>query len=109
MANWYSRSWYGSARSNYVRVKDRAAFRHWALSLPDVEIAERDGAFALLAMGADGGWPSFRDCEDEQNLDEEPIDLAAEIAAHLAPGEVCILQEVGADRIRHLSGSAWAV
>jgi hypothetical protein len=42
-------NWHGSARSNYVRVKDREIFMDWAQSLPDVEVVEQEGTFALLA------------------------------------------------------------
>jgi hypothetical protein len=100
-------NWNGSARSNYVRVKDRRTFMVWALSLPDVEVVEQEGAFALLVTGEDGGWPSFRSCDDRE--EDEAIDLAAEMANHLAPGEVCIFQQVGAEKLRYLSGSALAV
>jgi hypothetical protein len=96
-------NWIGSARSNYVRVKDREMFLSWAESLPDVEVVEQDGRFALLANGDEGSWPSFRNLEDPN----EEINLPAEMAAHLADDEVCVLQEVGADKLRYLSG--WAV
>jgi hypothetical protein len=102
-------NWYGSARSNYVRVKDRETFMDWAKSLPDIEIVEQEGTFALLATGEDGGWPSFRSREDQEDQGDEEIDLAPEIADHLAPGEVCIFQQVGAEKLRYLSGSAIAV
>jgi hypothetical protein len=102
-------NWNGSARSNYVRVKDRETFLDWAQSLPDVEVVEQEGTFALLATGEDGGWPSFRSRDDREDQDDEAIDLAAEIANHLAPGEVCIFQQVGAEKLRYLSGSALAV
>jgi len=102
-------NWSGSARSNYVRVKDRETFIDWAQSLPDVEVVEQECTFALLATGDDGGWPSFRSRDDREEQEGEAIDLAAEIANHLAPDEVCIFQEVGAEKLRYLSGSALAV
>ncbi len=102
-------NWHGSARSNYVRVKDREMFMDWAQSLPDVEVVEEEGTFALLATSEDGGWPSFRSRQDQEDQEDEAIDLAAEIADHLAPGEVCIFQQVGAEKLRYLSGSALAV
>ena len=96
-------NWYGSARSNYIRVKDREAFLEWAASLPDVEVVDRDERFALLVTG-DGSWPSFR-CDRE----DEEFDLAVEIVGHLAEGEVFIFQEVGAEKLRYLTGWAKAV
>jgi hypothetical protein len=57
----------------------------------------------------DGGWPSFRSRQDQEDQEDDAIDLAAEIADHLAPGEVCIFQQVGAEKLRYLSASALAV
>jgi hypothetical protein len=94
-------NWYGSARSNYVRVRDREAFLDWADSLPHVEVVDKGDMFALLVAG--DGWPSFRDGADEE------LDLATEIANHLAEGEVFIFQEVGAEKLRYLTGWAKAV
>jgi hypothetical protein len=102
-------NWNGSARSNYVRIKDREMFMNWAQSLYEIEVVEREGAFALLATVEDVGWPSFRSREGQEDVDDEAIDLAAEMADHLAPGEVCIFQQVGAEKLRYLSGSALAV
>jgi hypothetical protein len=101
-------NWYGSARSNYVRVKDVEAFNAWVATLPGVELVEKEGKFALLA-GRDndtGGWPSFRSASNDE---DEEIDLAAEIAAHLAPGEVFVYCECGAEKLRYLTGWATAV
>jgi hypothetical protein len=100
-------NWYGSARSNYVRVKNRETFLAWVQTLPGVEFAEKDDAFALL-VGRDsdgGGWPPSRFTGD---LDEE-IDLALEIAPHLAPGEIFVYCECGAEKLRYLTGWATAV
>lgn len=101
-------NWYGSARSNYVRVKDDEAFRAWVATLPDVNLVERDDTFALLVGRASdsGGWPSFRFGPEGE---DEEIDLAAEIAAHLAPGEVFVYCECGAEKLRYLTGWATAV
>jgi len=101
-------NWYGTARSNYVRVKDTEAFRAWVGTLPDVDLAEKEGAFALF-VGRDsdtGAWPSVRSGPDDR---EEDIDIDAEIAKHLAPGEVFIYCECGAEKLRYLTGWATAV
>lgn len=59
-------NWYGSARSNYIRVKDQETFLAWVDSLPNVEVVDKDDRFALLVKGdGDGSWPSLRwDRED---------------------------------------------
>jgi len=100
----------GYARSNYFRVRDEAAFLTWVETLPGVVARREDGSperFALLVEeGDDGGWPNWR--YDEEGEDEE-IDLHAELAGHLAEGEVAVLQEVGAEKLRYLVGYAVAV
>lgn len=101
----------GSARSNYFRVRDEAAFLAWVETLPGV-VARRDdedlSRFVLLVEeGDDGGWPNW--LYDEQAESEEEIDLHAELADHLAEGEVAILEEVGAEKLRYLVGYAVAV
>lgn len=99
-------NWYGTARSNYVCVRDREAFLAWVDTLADVTAIEKDGAFALFADTDDGGWPTFRDAGGDEVRE---IDLATEIAAHLASGEVFIFQEIGAEKRRYLTGWATAV
>ncbi len=96
----------GSARSNYFRVRDAAVFLDWVETLPGVVASREDeDRFVLLVEdGDDGGWPNWRyDGEDEE------IDLYAELAGHLAEGEVAVLQEVGAEKLRYLVGHAVAV
>lgn len=100
----------GYARSNHFRVRDEAAFLGWVETLPGVVARREDGnpeRFALLVEDEDdGGWPNWRRGELE---DEEDIDLPAELAGHLTEGEVAILEEVGAEKLRYLVGYAVAV
>jgi hypothetical protein len=100
-------NWYGTARSNYIEVKGDQAFCAWVLTLPNVELIRKEGKFALLVRGSgeSGGWPFFRVGPDG----DEEIDLAAEIAPHLAPGEVFIYCECGAEKCCYLTGWAKAV
>lgn len=99
----------GHARSNRFRVRDEAAFLGWVETLPGVVARREDGnpeRFALLVEdGDDGGWPNWRHDDGE----EEEIDLHAELAGHLAEGEVAVLEEVGAEKLRYLVGYAVAV
>lgn len=101
----------GYASSNYFRVRDVAEFLGWVETLPGVvvrkEYGDREG-FVLLVEDADGGgWPNWRYHEDME--DEEQIDLHAELAEHLAEGEVAVLEEIGAEKLRYLVGYAVAV
>jgi hypothetical protein len=52
-----------------------------------------------------GGWPP---CRFKGDYDEE-IDLAMEIAPHLASGEIFVYVECGAQNLRYLTGWATAV
>lgn len=101
----------GSARSNYFRVRSETAFLGWVETLPGVVARREDGdpeRLALFVEDADGaGWPNWR--YDESTGDEEELDLYYELAGHLADGEVAILQEVGAEKLRYLVGYAVAV
>jgi hypothetical protein len=102
MANYYA-----SCRSNYFAVKSEEAFREWADTVPDIEIHFNSEKFCLLGNNADGaGWPSYRCSEDSE---DEDFDLEQELSEHLAEGEVAVLMEVGAEKLRYLVGYATAV
>ena len=102
MANYYA-----SCRSNYFAVKDEAAFREWANTMPDIEMHFNSEKFCLLGDNADGaGWPSYRYVEEGEN---DELDLEGELSQHLAEGEVAVLMEVGAEKLRYLVGYATAV
>ena len=100
-------NWYGTARSNYFRVTDAEAF---------VQLAERRGLgvfktergadiFAIHSGDStgDGSWPSYDMDEDSE------IDLVRELAEHLPKGQVAVLMEIGAEKLRYLTGVAIAV
>lgn len=101
-------NWYGTARSNYVRVKDSATFYAWAQTLPDVEVVEKNGTFALIvdSNSDSGGWPSLRPGVADE---DQEIDIASEIVPHLAAGEVFVYCECGAEKLRYLTGWSMAV
>lgn len=103
MANYYA-----SARSNYFRVKDSKVFEAWVESIPGLGIFTKEIGeetfYAIYDNGGDScGWPSY---EFENDRD---IDLTAELAEHLVEGEVAVLIEVGAEKLRYLVGQAVAV
>jgi hypothetical protein len=104
-------NWYGAARTNYFRVKDEAAFKAWLDTVPDVGAEpgteERGGKFCLLANGEYGDFPGER--FDEDDFDSTPFDIVAELAAHLAEGEVAVFMQAGAEKLRYISGFAIAV
>jgi hypothetical protein len=107
-----------TARSNYFRVKDEAAFRAWAkrsgLEVHEDTEAEKferstpDGSKQFMIAPADGGaWPCFG--VDEQSDQQWDIDLPKELAAHLHEEDVAVLMEAGAEGLRYVNGTAWAV
>ena len=99
----------GTARSNYFRVKDEALFRTYINSLPSLKVITdkvgEETLFGFLSNCPDSGtFPSS--VYDEEIGDEAEVDLVAGVAAHLLPGEVCVLMEAGSEKARYISG--WA-
>jgi hypothetical protein len=98
------------AASNTFLVKDRAAFEE-AIAPLDITVRKagrpsEPGCVYLVAETAHG-WPSQP--HDEASQAEEGVDLLALIAGHLAPGEVAILKQTGAEDATYLGGIALAV
>jgi hypothetical protein len=111
MANYYS-----TARSNYFAVKDEQAFREWAddLGLTILEPDPRDKPadsiprFGIAPGGCDdSGWPT--NLTNEETGEDDDIDMAQQLAMHLADDEVAILMAVGNESLRYVTGSAEAV
>lgn len=108
-------NWYGSSRSNYFLVKDLAAFKAMVeAELPEVDVsqpetsAERAGKVCLTVsrQSDNGDWPSTR--YDDEKDEEIEIDMPALIAPHLVEGEIVVLQTIGAEKLRYLSGDSVA-
>lgn len=70
-------------------------------------IEDDEGRVGLLSEGEFGGWPSLRDGDETD--EEEEIDVFQGVAAHLQEGSVAIFIEVGAEKLRYLTGHAIAV
>jgi hypothetical protein len=99
-------NWYGSSRSNYFCVKDRESFLQWAekRGLGVFKSESNPEHFAIHSGDSDSGsWPSY-----ELEADAE-IDLVTELAVHLPKGQVAVLMEIGAEKLRYLTGVAIAV
>jgi hypothetical protein len=99
-------NWYGSSRSNYFCVKDDEAFLEWAENrgLGVFRSESNPGYFAIHGGDNDSGsWPSY-----DLEADTE-IDLVTELAGHLPKGQVAVLMEIGAEKLRYLTGIAIAV
>lgn len=99
--------WHGGARSNYFKVKDEETFKTWTRSVCDLGYWEKGGLFAIYSEDEFGGWPSCRYMDERDEY--EDIDLVEELAEHLIDGEVAVLMEAGAEKLRYISGYAVAV
>jgi hypothetical protein len=98
------------------RVKDADAFIKLVSETPDLglwdETITRDETeervFGIYSDNADGGgWPSMIYNEETQDYDD--FDLSGAIAPHLHDDDVCVLMEVGYEKLRYLVGIAIAV
>jgi hypothetical protein len=99
-----------SARSNYFKVKDEAAFKQWAryrsLEVKEDEGHDGDGGPCFGLFMPHDGWP----CEiADEHGNFEAIDFLAELSEHLADGEIAILLEIGKSKMNYFFGGAWAV
>ena len=102
MANYYEQ-----ARSGYVKVKDKEAFRAFLERFGGaVEMIEDDkGRVGFLAQE---GIPST--CmPDDSGSEPEEVDFVSELAGHLADHEVMIVMGTGYEKMRYLVGYAVAI
>lgn len=99
-------NWYGTSRSNYFKVKDAEAFKAWAeqLGLGVWTSTTRENHFAIYSESGEG-WPSSYYGEDDNFVE---VDIGT-IAEHLAEGEVAVLVEAGAEKLRYVTGWATAI
>lgn len=98
-------NYYGTGRTNYVKVKDEAAFREAVKEFATV--VEKDGRFALLDNNGDGGGWDFSIYNEEEE-DYDDIDVVELLAPMLEEGEVMVFQEAGAEKYCYVSGWAMA-
>lgn len=96
--------WYGTARSNYVRIKDMAALKE---AIKDINITietDPEGRVAFFGNDSDsGGWPTV-----EIDDGYEPFDPAVSICPHMQEGEVLVCMQAGAEKQRYVTGHALA-
>jgi len=113
-------NFYGTARTNYFKVKDQLAFYKAIENISDIEVVRQNpirgevpeghdfGGYAILVSDGDnGGFPSSG--WDEANEVEVEFDLVYIVAEHLADGEVAIFMESGAEKMRYVDGYATAI
>jgi len=99
----------GCARSNYFAVKNLEAFEKWMDVVPGAMLhaAENDVGDALCCIVFEEGLPSDR--FDDEAEDYVEIDWVGGLQEHLVDGETVVFMEVGHEKMRYLSGNAWAI
>ena len=102
--------WIGSCRSNYFIVKDRKSFKE-LLEQYETVLIEKNGKVGFYSITDDGGIPTryIDDDDEDAGIDEESISIIEEIAEHLVENEVCVIMEIGYEKLRYLDGRAIAV
>lgn len=106
MANYYSKG-----RTNHFAVKDPEAFQAEVTPLVEegeVIREERDGVDGFILLFPEGIPTQVWNPEDEEADEPMEIDWVSLISGHLADGEVCVIQEIGWERLRYLTGYAVA-
>ncbi len=103
--------WYGTARSNYFRVKDIDAFRKlcklWNITLiTDEKNPVRVG---FLCHNNNGGFPDYRYEDSESGEEFDFDDFLSELSPLLMDDEVAVMVEVGAEKLRYVTGCAIAI
>lgn len=108
----------GSARSNYFAVKDLEGFKAFLAQFGNVELIEGAGdrkglvGFVVGRNSDSGCLPDRKPVRGEGGedcgADEEDCDFIAEVAPHLADGQVGVVVEIGHEGLRHLAGCATA-
>ena len=97
-------NWYGTCRSNYFHVKSVDEFTTWLAQFPDaVLINDTEGRVGFYSNG-EGYIPTI-----EYDGDGEPIPLDLDLHTHLAPNEVAIIMEAGAEKARYVTGFTLAI
>jgi hypothetical protein len=106
MANYYEQ-----ARSNYFKVKDRAAFQAFLERFGEaVELIEDEKDKNRVGFLAQEGIPSEWVVTDADGMEESvPVDFVSELAGHLADHEVMIVMGTGYEKMRYLVGFAVAI
>ncbi len=105
-----------TARSNYFRVKDEAAFRKWAEDRCLDVVVNDDNVLVtggppqkLFMIYRSDGWCWPTSWWDEETQQDHECDVATELAAHLHPEDVAVLIQVGHEGTRCVDGGADAV
>jgi hypothetical protein len=103
--------WYGTARSNYFRVKDVDAFRKlcklWNITF--IIDGSNPARVGFLCHNNNGGLPDYRYEDSESGEEFDFDDFLSELAALLMDDEVAVMVEAGAEKMRYVTACAIAI
>jgi hypothetical protein len=102
-------NWYGSTRTNFFKVKDIKMFMDKVSSLSS-EIGfqahpSAEGFIFLYGKNESGDFPMI---ENPETGEYEAVDLVEIVSPHLEGDQVCVVQMVGSEKLRYLTGHAYA-
>lgn len=104
-------NWYGTARSNTVRIKDVVGLDK-ALEPFSLWVKRNGNEFTFFGEDDSGGWPSYGILTDETEEEEKDTEVAFDPAIHIAPfmedDQILIMMCVGAEKLRFVTGYAQA-
>ena len=102
MANYYEK-----ARTNYFKVKDAVAFQKYTALFNGIDLIvnEKTGQYAII-FDEEVGIPSFY--YNENNEDVE-VDFIDDVSQHLTDDSILVVQAIGNEKMRYLTGYATAV
>ncbi len=102
-------NWCGTARTNYVRVKDVDALKE-LLEPFEVEVYTHPTMprYVMLTPSSMSDYGGFNFNNQDEDGNEVEFDWP-DIAAHLDEGQILVAVEAGAEKLRYVSGFAVAV
>lgn len=99
-------NWYGTARTNFVRFADEAAYEAAKALIDSTNMQwhphETHKLVAMVSGDDDSGGFDFTTTDDKEIW-------WPDITQHLADGQVLVAIEAGAEKLRYVSGHANAV
>lgn len=101
-------NYYGTGRTNWFAVKDAEAFKA-EMEKFSVEVGEdvidEQPVYALFGLSDEGMPWSYWDEDTDDHID---IEWDKVLSRHLADDWVCVLQEVGNEKMRYVGGMSLA-
>lgn len=104
-------------RSNYFKVKDPEKFKEFCAELSLDLIIKNDDHEKSKTLHPDNlyGFIINNDCGlpstkyNEETDEHEEIDFFKLLAPHIADDHVAVIMEIGYEKMRYLTGLAWAL